>query len=166
MDEVRAAKRRVRKLWSHSRERALKRHRFHTTILCLIACLPFPCICWVRAYTELSSPSVGYIIMAEISGCLDPASVLPGYGSSSPALPPPISGLFVLMLCDMAHCFVHLWLRVNGQRVYEGSGQEKKRSKGQGSKWWAGWRWGAGLTAETNKWRRWTWKMRGEKYGF
>lgn len=73
---------------------------------------------------------MGCIIMAEISGCLEPASVLPGYGGSSSALPPPISGLFVLMLCDMAHCFVHLWLRVNGQRVYEGSGQEKKRGKG------------------------------------
>lgn len=38
----------------------------------------------------------------------------------APHNPPPITGLFVLMLCDMAHCFVHLWLRVNGQRVHEG----------------------------------------------
>lgn len=43
----------------------------------------------------------------------------------APHSPPPISGLFVLMLCDMAHCFVHLWLRVNGQRVYEGDRGER-----------------------------------------
>lgn len=40
--------------------------------------------------------------------------------------PPPISRLFVLMLCDMAHCFVHLWLRVSGQRVYEGIEERKE----------------------------------------
>lgn len=38
----------------------------------------------------------------------------------APHHPPPIIGLFVLMLCDMAHCFVHLWLRVNEQGMYEG----------------------------------------------
>ena len=44
----------------------------------------------------------------------------------APHNPPPITGLFVLMLCDMAHCFVHLWLRVNGQRVYAGIGERKE----------------------------------------
>lgn len=44
----------------------------------------------------------------------------------APHSPPPISELFVLMLCDTAHCFVHLWLRVNGQRVYEGIRERKE----------------------------------------
>lgn len=49
----------------------------------------------------------------------------------APHSPPSISGLFVLMLCDTAHCFVHLWLRVNGQRVYEGDrGREKNGGEG------------------------------------
>lgn len=44
----------------------------------------------------------------------------------APRSPPPISRLFVLMLCDTAHCFVHLWLRVSGQRVCEGIEERKE----------------------------------------
>lgn len=67
---------------------------------------------------------------------------MPGYRSSGWLQPPfPVTGLFVLMLCDTAHCFVHLWLRVNGQRVDEGIAKRKewrlgrdKIKKGRGEK--------------------------------
>lgn len=100
------------------------------------------CVCVCVCISCFICPSVNWIIAFWDLWLLGPSernAWLPQLRLGTTTLP--VTGLFVLMLCDTAHCFVHLWLRVSGQRVYEGIVERKE------------WRWRWGENKEGQRWK-------------